>query len=465
MSLSKVYYDKKFSDLTITLIDDNKKDIIQVHKCILYSKNPYFENMLKDNFKESSESEITIKVLNIDAAKLVIESFYDINHTIDLDWKLQIDVYKCKDFFFQEKIFPQMKISEDEFEKFMDLIDSLGYPNDIVECIIKNLPENYDLEQFPTELLQLMYDLCDAYNIVKELMYDIVICNFKTSDKIIKSRMRYDYFIHYDYVPETNELIVLENEDKCENIMSMYKMNLEFKKISDITVNQSYRIPLGVKYMSDGKVLIHHDHKLEIYDSVKQSFVKHFTKNKEIDHFSYCDYLCHTAISYHGFIEVFDSSGNSINKYEKYNVKDIIISSNISVVIFRINNIIKIWNYLNNEIIKIKLKSYYTCKYKLSPNNKHLVVKVRDSVIVYDLISCEKIKKFKPNKGKDITDLDFKIGGELIVYCGKTTHIYDKEYNLINHIQNKHYVYNMKLIPGKDYQLAKKIHNILETRK
>ncbi|AQN68702.1 BTB/POZ domain protein [Saudi moumouvirus] len=463
MSLSKVYYDKNFSDLTIKLVDDKKEEKIQVHKCILYSKNPYFENMLNNNFKESSESEITIIVPNIDAAKIVIESIYDINHTIDLDWKLQIDVYKCKDFFFQEKIFPKIKISAEEFDKFLNLIDSLGYSNDIIKCIIKNLPENYDLEQFPTELLQSMYDLCDAYNIVKELRYNIIVSSLKTGKKIIKSRLECDYFICYDYVPETNELIVLENEDKCENCLSMYKINLVSKKINDIMVNEDYHIPLGIKYVSDGKVLIHHDQKLTIYNVKKQSFSKHFSK--EIEHFSYCDYLCHTVISYHGFIEVFDVSGNSINKYEKYNVGNIIINSNINVVIFRVGVKINIWNYLNNEIKIIKLKSSYSCKYTLSPNNKHLIVRVGDNIIVYNVISCEKVKKFKPNKNSDITDLDFKIGGELIVSCGKFIYTYDKEYNQINCVKNKHHIYNIKLIPGKNYQLAKKIHNILETRK
>ncbi|AGF84898.1 hypothetical protein QJ854_gp884 [Moumouvirus goulette] len=463
MSLSKVYYDKNFSDLTIILKDDSKEEKIQVHKCILYSKNPYFENMLGNNFKESSESEIIIQVPNIEAAKIVIESIYDINHTIDLDWKLQIDIYKCKDFFSQEKIFPLIKISVEEFDKFMDLIDSLGYPNDIVECIIKNLPKNYDLEQFPTELLQSMYDLCDAYYIVKVTTYDIIICNLKTGKKIIKSKLIADYYLYYDYVPETNDLIVLENEDKCECVLSMYKINTKSKKIKDIDVNDNYHIPLGVKYISYGKVLIHHDQKLKIYDVKNQVFLKHFTKKISVEHFSYCDYLCHIAISYHGFIEVFDSLGSSINKYKKYNVKKVCIISKIGLVIFKTMGKIKIWNYLTNEIKIIKSGSSDN-EYKLSPNNKHLVIRSDYYIIIYDIISCEKIKKFRPNKKNNIPSFDFKIGGELIISCGKYIYTYDKEYNEINRVKNSKEIDRIKLIPGKDYKLVRQIYDILTSR-
>ncbi|AZL89699.1 BTB/POZ domain-containing protein [Megavirus baoshan] len=464
MSLSKVYHDKNFSDLTIILKDDSKEDKIQVHKCILYSKNQYFQNMLNNNFKESSESEVIIKVPNIEAAKIVIESIYDINHTIDIDWKLQIDIYKCQDFFLKKEIFPPIKISEEEFDKFMDSIDSLGYSNDIVECIIKNLPKNYDLEQFPTELLQSMYDLCDAYYIVTETMHDIIIFNLKTGKKIIKSKLEADYFTCYDYVPETNDLIVLENEDKCEYTLSMYKINIKTKKIKDINVNDNYYIPLGIKYISDGKVLIHHDQKLKIFDVKNQVFLKHFTKKISVEHFSYCDYLCHIAISYHGFIEVFDSLGNSINKYKKYNVKNVCIISKIDSVIFQVERKIKIWNYLTNEIKVIKPGSYCH-EYKLSPNNKHLVIQSKHYIIIYDIISCKKFKKFRPKKKNNILSFDFKIGGELIICCDKYIHTYDKEYNETNCIKiSTKGVERIKLIPGKDYKLARQIYDILTSR-
>ncbi|AVL95195.1 BTB family protein [Moumouvirus australiensis] len=465
MSLSKIYYDKKFSDLSITLVDRFSEEKIQVHKCILYSKNPYFGNMFGDNFQESNKSQVIIKVPNVFAAKIVIESLYDIDHIIDSDWKLQVDIYKCKDFFSQDKIFPKIKISAQEFDKFLDTIDILGYPNDIVECIIDNLPENYDLELFPTELLQSMYDLCDAYNFVNVSKRDIIISNLKTGKKIMKNELRGDYFLYYDYVPETDELIVLENDDKCLDPLIMYKINIESKKIYDIFPEKNYYIPHQVKYIFDKKVLIHYDSKIKIFDVEEKKFTNFFSQKIRAHNFSYCGYLCHNAVFDLDQIRVLDSAGNLINKYETYQVQSLHIMSKENLVIFKQNNNIKIWNYLTNEIKKIKIKSC-SIQYELSSNGKHLVVILGKKIVVYDILSLEKIKILKfISKYMGILSCDFKIGGELIISCEKMLYYYDKDYNEIGSTKNNKKRYQLKLIPGKDFNLVKKIYNIIEARK
>ncbi|QGR54319.1 btb/poz domain-containing protein [Moumouvirus maliensis] len=465
MSLSKVYYDKKFSDLTIKLVDRFSEEILQVHKCILYSKNPYFGNMFGDNFQESNKSQVIIKVPNVFAAKIVIESLYDINHTIDLDWELQVDLYKCKDFFSLEKVFPKIKISAEEFDKFLDLIDTLGYPNDIIECIINNLPENYDLERFPTELLQSMYDLCDAYNFVNVSSRDIIISNLKTGEKIMKNELRGDYFLYYDYVPETDELIVLENNDKCLDPLIMYKINIKSREIYDIFPEKNYYIPHQVKYISDKKVLIHYDNKVKIFDVEEYTFTNFFPQKIEAESFSYCDYLCHKAVFYSNQIRVFDSAGNLVNKYEICRPQSLYVVSKENLVIIEYYDKINIWNYLTNEIKKIKVKSC-SSQYKLSPNDKHLVVILGKKIVVYDILSLEKIKTLKfISKYLKVLSCDFKIGGELIVSCEKMLYFYDKDYNEIGSIENNKKIYELKLIPGKDFNLAKKIYHIIETRK
>uniref|UniRef100_A0A6G6AD91 Putative BTB-POZ domain-containing protein n=1 Tax=Borely moumouvirus TaxID=2712067 RepID=A0A6G6AD91_9VIRU len=463
MSLSKVYYDKKFSDLTIKLVDRFSEEILQVHKCILYSKNPYFGNMFGDNFQESNKSQVIIKVPNVFAAKIVIESLYDISHTIDLDWELQVDIYKCKDFFYQDKNFPKIKINVQEFDKFLDSIDTLGYSNDIVECIINNLPENYDLERFPTELLQSMYDLCDAYNFVNVTSRDIIILNLKTGEKIIKSKLKCDY-LRCDYVPETDELLVLENFDEGSDPLCMYKINIGSKEIIDINLDKYYYNFKKVKYISNGKILIHCDNRIKIFD-IKKEKLENFSPQKIIaDYFYYCDYSGHYVISSHNYISVFNFIGNLINEYEISNAQSPYIMPRYNLVIFSCNDEIKIWNYITNEIKTIVIKS--CIDHKLSPNNKHLIVFTEKKMTVYNIWTLEKIKHFELKSSySNIPSVEFKIGGELVILFGESLYYFDEDYNLINCTKNNKHACKIKIIPGKDFNLAKKIYHIIEARK
>ncbi|AEX61175.1 putative BTB_POZ domain-containing protein [Megavirus courdo7] len=61
--------------------------------------------------------------------------------------------------------------------------------------------------------------------------------------------------------------------------------------------------------------------------------------------------------------------------------------------------------------------------------------------------------------------MDFLVGGELIICKGNFMYIYDKEFKeLINKIETNVYISNFKVIPGKDYHLAKKIIGLLEIK-
>ncbi|BCS82721.1 BTB/POZ domain and WD-repeat protein [Cotonvirus japonicus] len=162
--------DKLFCDLFLELDDGITVKNISVHKLILYSNSPYFEKMLT-NFRESSVDKIPIKVINVEVACDIINGFYGEIRNIHVnDWKYQLDLWKCRDFFGLEFVsVNNFKIPNQYFDQLVDTIDVIGYNNDTIRMVADNLPENYDLTKFPLELLQELHSYIYEYNIINNM--------------------------------------------------------------------------------------------------------------------------------------------------------------------------------------------------------------------------------------------------------------------------------------------------------
>lgn len=464
MSLTKIYLDNKFSDLAITLTNGADKYIINVNKCILYVSSSYFEKMFSD-FRESTQSNIEIKVDNIEAAKIVIESIYGISIPRNINWLLQIDIYKYFDYFCIPHQLPDITINENHFDIFLDKIDCLGYSDDIVQCIINNLPLNYDISQFPIELLKSMYNLCQTNNIFFHTGEIFFIQNLKNNNLTqIHSLKSDNYFVEFEYIPDTGQIFIMENDKNCEKVSLMYIINenVESKQIRNINLN--YFIPLGIKYLSNHEILLHCDQKLIKYN-LQTKMENIFIDNDDISQYCFDTDLIHTVVGKWNCIQVYDNRTKKlINQLEHYQTIHLCISSQIHCVIIQTSKKIKIWNYSNNEINTIHCKKYIRCDVKFSPDNKHILIGNYNSVFIYDTVTYQFKKEIILTKEHNFTKIkmDFLIAGELIICKDNIMHIYDKEFKeLINKFEAHVPISNFKVIPGKDYYLAKKIIGLL----
>lgn len=160
---------KKFTDLDLVLVDlnGNQKEL-SVHKVILYVCCPYFQTFFDSDFSDKDKKQLVIKdIPDVYVAYDLIQNFYNVNtksHDYP-DWQFQIQYIKCIKFFMfdvDQKLLPVLKIPMDGFDNLVDLIDSyFGYNQHTIKCLVENLPDNYDLNKFPKELVKQMYDMCN----------------------------------------------------------------------------------------------------------------------------------------------------------------------------------------------------------------------------------------------------------------------------------------------------------------
>ena len=158
------------TDLTLTLFDGINKISINVHKNILYSSCIYFEKLLT-NCKEKNSNNITINVPNTHLSYDIIMSFYHQKTNIANlpPWKHLLESCKCYDFFGLEmdpKLLFDFEIPADGFELLLEVIELIGYDEDMIKLINKNIPDEYDLSKFPKELLINMLEAGRSYHIV-----------------------------------------------------------------------------------------------------------------------------------------------------------------------------------------------------------------------------------------------------------------------------------------------------------
>jgi WD40 repeat protein len=172
MNYDKLYsfiQNNLFTDLVLTLHDDTHQLIINVNKNILAASCIYFEKLFT-NCKEKTLNNITVEVPNVYVTNDIIMSFYgqEINSGNLSDTRHLLESIKCNNFlglYYDLSLLDDIEIPETDFELFLDIADLVGYDDNIIKLINKNLPKEYDLSKFPEELLDEMLDLAQAYMI------------------------------------------------------------------------------------------------------------------------------------------------------------------------------------------------------------------------------------------------------------------------------------------------------------
>lgn len=160
MNHNKLYQfqqEQLFTDLLLTLSDETTQLTINVHKNILASASVYFEKLLTQ-LSEKDKSQITIIVPNVHVAYDIILSFY--GQKINMpNWKYILELCQCHDFFGLEinsQLLQDLEIPAEGFDLLLDVIELIGYNEDTIKIINKNLPDKYDLSFFPDELIKEM---------------------------------------------------------------------------------------------------------------------------------------------------------------------------------------------------------------------------------------------------------------------------------------------------------------------
>lgn len=218
-----------FSDVTLEIIDNSKTISIKAHKSILYTSCDYFRKLLT-GFKEANSDIVKIPTGNTDVFYDIIMSFYGINkiHDNTLDWKYFLELCKCQDFMglkIDMDTLVKLKVPSEGFELLLDVIDLIGYKKKLIKLIIDNLPAEYDLSNFPIELLNKISEMfcgyfvtfnchnnkktINCYNTITKKMTEI---NSSIYHKFI---VPVNYAIipkNYTIVPQTNDLIYFYND-------------------------------------------------------------------------------------------------------------------------------------------------------------------------------------------------------------------------------------------------------------
>nr|AEX62277.1 putative BTB_POZ domain-containing protein [Moumouvirus Monve] len=194
-----------YSDLSLEISDSEDVVHMNVHKCILYSRNVYFRKILYGGFKEQNEDNITIWVENANFAKIIIESFYGKPLPLFDGWKEKLMLYFMQLYFQVENIdFPKISVSPEEYDEFIQVLDHFNYPIGCVNYIKKYLPKDYDLSKLPKHILEKLLNLCEKYIYVWINDRINIMPNNYNKLKLIEKNNNYHRFIFY---PDVKNLL------------------------------------------------------------------------------------------------------------------------------------------------------------------------------------------------------------------------------------------------------------------
>ncbi|AGF84944.1 hypothetical protein QJ854_gp838 [Moumouvirus goulette] len=153
--MNELYESGELSDIELILTDNKNKKCLKLHKVLLYIKSPFFQKLFATSFKEKDQSQIILQVFNVDVFTDILKTLYDIELPVNTNWKYQLTNYICRQYLLLECEFPKtLKIPEDEFEEFLNITQSLEYTNKLINLIVDNLPQNYNLDNLSIELIK-----------------------------------------------------------------------------------------------------------------------------------------------------------------------------------------------------------------------------------------------------------------------------------------------------------------------
>ncbi|BCS82793.1 WD-repeat family protein [Cotonvirus japonicus] len=249
--------------VNLILTDENHSETLTLDKKILIEKCEYFSGMLT-KFSEINSDTIRIKVIDSRISKNIIMSlFEDIDVYINIinedypDWKYLLLLYKCCDFFnigFNVSHIYKLLVPSDGFDLLLDVIDLIGYDNNTIWLLNNNLPKDYDIRNFPTELLEAMRKQPTSYNIISgSFDRTIKLWNIQTQEFDAKIFTKLQKTLRY--FPIRSES-VFNNNITC---MDYYHKHNQIISGSDYGVIKLWDL-------KNGEVLKELEHEFKIFD-------------------------------------------------------------------------------------------------------------------------------------------------------------------------------------------------------
>lgn len=145
------------TDITLVLKNGTTQVVMKLHKIILYYACEYFEKLLT-KFKEKNMDEITIEVPNPHVCQDIIMAFYGkkTNSGGLPEWQHRLEYIRCCDFLGITLNFSKYNdiiVPTEGIELLLKIADLTNYPNDVMIMVVKNIPEDYDLEKLDENLV------------------------------------------------------------------------------------------------------------------------------------------------------------------------------------------------------------------------------------------------------------------------------------------------------------------------
>nr|WBF70945.1 hypothetical protein [Megavirus caiporensis] len=361
-----------FTDFELTFDDGINQIIMKVHRHILYASSPYFRAMFT-NFMDSNVKQKTMFVKNAHIYHDIIVSFYGqkINSANYPEHKHILESIKCRDFLQLEidtKILSKIIVPENDFELLLDVADMIGYNEDIISVISRNLSINYKIETFPRELqIELHNNLSDDLIVLNSndciYFYDKIgklVLSYKTELVIkILSCNKFGIICYSDY---DDIKIVNMNNNK---IITINKDTVPCSSITHLDISP------------DGKTILscNFDDDIYFWNST----------NGELIHVFKTDYIFISRLCYLPFgdkfmiqtganIYIYDCNAYHLVAHFKMDKnKNICISPNETKIAIYSENNIDIWNYLTGDIHKIKTNNKINLL-QFSTNNSYLII-------------------------------------------------------------------------------------------
>lgn len=395
-------------DLVIDLEDGINKLGFGTNRNIMSKSCQYFEKLLLWN----KSNRINILVPNAYVMRDIIMSFHNDYRQADeySEWEYVLIAHQCYDFIGlkYDKLY-QIRIPIKKFDKLLDYIDTIGYDNKTIKLLLQNLPLDYDISQFPPELINEMYKLVTEYKIITinevgiPMFYNpkikdsnnILNCSkgpvsgHKVNKIIYGSIKKYIAFTNNENICicsiETNKLLhKISNNFYDGYVVCMKFMNNDTQLC--IIYSRTFRILDTITWTI-------------VYDRFKIGQKKPIIKN---GHISNCNnYLVYVDID--NEIKIWDIINQKIiHTFKQKDVQAIEFSPNSKFLACVSDNIISIWD-LNKNLREKTVLENKTSSLCFTPDSKYLIITKHNQILVIEIQSLSIIRTF--NCGGNYIDI------------------------------------------------------------
>ncbi|AKI80502.1 putative BTB/POZ domain-containing protein [Acanthamoeba polyphaga mimivirus] len=332
------------ANIQLVIKDDSDSITLNINRDILCSKIDYFNKMF-NNFAESTKEIVSVNVLNAQIVSDLIDSrIFDRKIIADKkNWKYILDLCKCQDYFgieIDSELMVNLVVPREYFDYLLDVINIVGYNKHTIMTIIQNVPIDFNIEVFPSTLINNMVPIITNSIKVFGLRSSIYIVCLKTREimySLPTIESLSNCFCHVKkknlvfFINELSQLIVFDIRYGTSNIIS-----LQIKK-EDFNTNPNYR-----KNIFLTNVFHSNNSDLQIIPTVNIIY------NKKMNQLIFCHDHKHVVVIDADSYRVINMYTHSI--YSSVNINNICYNAdNNTVVINHSNNVITIWNLVSYD--------------------------------------------------------------------------------------------------------------------